>query len=661
MHEITYRKELDGIRAIAVVSVILFHVGFPSMPGGFVGVDVFFVLSGYLICGQTYLRLAEGRYSATEFFARRIRRLSTAYFVCFLVTAVVGSVLFLQQDMPSLFRNLLGSTTFTNNYNLLFSQGYFNTDAHQNPFLHTWSLSIEEQFYILLPILILLTRRSVRAFQRLLVAMFVVSLAVTLFSGQSIYFKDQRFFASSFRVWELALGGLVFIAQQRKGGIAVLERLQALRIGPLIGLALILVPVGYLDDSYLYPGWVTLAPVFGTALLVATAYPGVNWAGRALASRGMAYVGRISYGAYLWHWPLIVFVSYVWGSLHDELRAVLVLTSLGLGAVSHHLIETPVRRIDVKVHKARLYKIFAVQTGILLLVVAVLAHLAQRPVSEQDKALQVIKDQIAAVHPKWDECWSQLEPADYCVLGDKVDGPVEFLAWGDSMANSAWWAFDDYARDTGRRGALATAASCAPLAEMSRDYGGSEYCIRFNRRVLEYLRDAPPMEVILFSRWVYYGEGFHSQRTTSRNKVALVDIEGNPLPGENFEIFKPGFEAILDEIGQRHKVTVINLWPVVPYSVPVMLLREARFGSMSDPVTLEAYEARNGRVVDFVREAVQARGMGLIEPHRSLCASGECLLAKDGVPLYVDQTHLSYKGNEILRDLLLEHHREGAN
>lgn len=200
MHEITYRKELDGIRAIAVVSVILFHVGFPSMPGGFVGVDVFFVLSGYLICGQTYLRLAEGRYSATEFFARRIRRLSTAYFVCFLVTAVVGSVLFLQQDMPSLFRNLLGSTTFTNNYNLLFSQGYFNTDAHQNPFLHTWSLSIEEQFYILLPILILLTRRSVRAFQRLLVAMFVVSLAVTLFSGQSIYFKDQRFFASSFRV-----------------------------------------------------------------------------------------------------------------------------------------------------------------------------------------------------------------------------------------------------------------------------------------------------------------------------------------------------------------------------------------------------------------------------------------------------------------------------
>jgi len=123
MQDLSYRKELDGLRAIAVVSVILFHVGFPSMPGGYICVDVFFVLSGYLICGQTYLRLSERRYSVTDFFARRIRRLSTAYFACFLVTALVAQMLFLRSDMAEVYANMVGSVTFTNNYNLLFSQG----------------------------------------------------------------------------------------------------------------------------------------------------------------------------------------------------------------------------------------------------------------------------------------------------------------------------------------------------------------------------------------------------------------------------------------------------------------------------------------------------------------------------------------------------------
>lgn len=648
MHDLSYRKELDGLRAIAVVSVILFHVGFKSMPGGYVGVDVFFVLSGYLICGQTYIRLSEGRYSATEFFARRIRRLSTAYFACFLVTALVAQALFLRSDVMEVYHNLIGSVTFTNNYNLLFSQGYFNQDAHENPFLHTWSLSIEEQFYIGLPILILLTRRSLVAFRRMLVLFFVVSLLLALFSGQQIYLRDQRFFATSFRVWELALGGLVFVAQQR--GL----RLPQVPGLPVLGVALVILPVGWIDQFYLYPGWITLAPTLGTALLIATAFPGQSHTGRVLATRPMVYVGRISYGAYLWHWPLIVFTAYVWGALNDEIRTGLLLASLGLGAMSYHLIETPIRKVDVRRHKEWLYALFAGQTIILLLLAAFLSHQAEKGDSLQEQHLQRIKQEIGNFHPEWDNCWEKIGPEEFCRIGAEDDGAVEFLAWGDSMANSAYWAFDGYGKARGKHGVMATAASCAPLPGIARDFGDATECVAFNDKVRSYLKAAPPMEVILFARWSYYGEGFHNQRSNTPNETGLVDDAGKVLTGENFAIFAPAFEALLDEISERHQVTIVNLWPVVPYSVPVKMLREARFGTHVEPVTLQGYEARNGRVVKFIQEAGAARGLRVVNPHEQLCASGTCMLSSDGVPLYVDQTHLSHKGGEMLRDMLLD-------
>ena len=653
MHDLAYRKELDGLRAIAVLSVILFHVGFPSMPGGYVGVDVFFVLSGYLICGQTYLRLQEGSYSATEFFARRIRRLSSAYFACFFVTALVANLLFLRGDMGEIYANLVGSVTFTNNYNLLFSQSYFNQDAHENPFLHTWSLSIEEQFYIVLPILILLTRRSLTTFRRLLVALFVVSLLLTLFSGQQVYLRDQRFFASSFRVWELALGGLVFVAQQRWGARLTLP------FAPLVGLAMVLAPVGWFDAGTLYPGWATLLPTLGTALLIVTAFPTHSRTGRFLGTRGMVYIGRISYGAYLWHWPLIVFMNYLWGELHDEMRAALVLASLGLGAASYHLIETPIRAIDVRRHKEKLYALFGAQTIVLLLVAAFLSHQATRPDTFADLQLEQVKAEIGNAHPRWDECWNKMGPDEYCTLGGPVVDHPDFVVWGDSMANSAFWAFDEYAEQTGQVGYMATAAACAPLPGISRDYEGAATCIAFNDALRAYLREAPPMKVILFSRWTYYAEGFHNQRSNTPNQAAMVDADGNVLPGTNLEIFAPAFEALLDEIDPRHEVIVINLWPVFPYSVPVSMLREHRFGIASPPVTLRKYQDRNGRVVDYMRQTAQGRGMQVIEPHLTLCASGTCAMARDGAPLYMDQTHLSRKGNDVLRDMLLE--ELGAN
>jgi hypothetical protein len=221
------------------------------------------------------------------------------------------------------------------------------------------------------------------------------------------------------------------------------------------------------------------------------------------------------------------------------------------------------------------------------------------------------------------------------------------------MANSALPGFDAYGKATGKRGAIMTVAACAPLPDISREYGGAEICIDFNTKMREFLRESPALEVFLMARWTYYAEGYEDQRSWTPNQAEIVDRAGRVLPGTNFEIFAPAFETLLDEIGLRHKVTLINLWPVVPYSVPVAMLREAWFGTRFEPITLDNYMARNGRVVKYIAETGQARGMRVVSPHDEICGSGTCVMHRDGVPLYVDQTHLGPEGSKVLTEMLL--------
>lgn len=644
MSSLRYRHELDGIRAIAVLAVILFHVGYPDMTGGFTGVDVFFVLSGYLICGQTYLRLIAGNYSATEFFARRIRRLSSAYFACFLVTALVANAFFLRSEMEVVANGFLSSITFTNNINLMSSAGYFSGPAHENPFLHTWSLSIEEQFYIALPMLILLTRRSPRVFAGLLVAFFALSLGFTLFSGDLVHDREARFFSSFFRVWELASGGLVFLALHHR---LLPERLP---LAPLAGLVLVLVPVSLLDASWLYPGWGTLMPVVGTLILIAFARPRDSRVARFLASRPMAYIGRISYGTYLWHWPLIVGVIYYGVHMSDEVRAVLLLISLGLGSLSYHLVEMPVRRIPVVARKRQLYALFAAQFTVLLAVAVYLLGQPGRADPGEDARLEALKAEIMNVHPDWDACWGGTGLDDFCRLGvPMAEGAApDFLVWGDSMANSAFAAFDAYGRDHGEAGFLATAPACAPLAGA----GFRVDCIDYNRKILAYLDRAPPMDVFLMARWSFYSEGYGNIGNTPGQKP-LLRPDGT-RPEDGFALFAQALEATIARVAARHRVIVINHVPDFPASVPKSMLRTLRFGSEPLRVARADFERRSGRAAAAVRRIAEAAGALHVAPYEWFCDADACNYQIDGAPLFIDNVHLGPLGNDMLRQAIEE-------
>lgn len=644
-----YRPELDGIRALAIICVIMFHYDFHDWWGGFTGVDIFFVLSGFLICGQTYLNLEKGSYSVLDFFARRIRRLSTAFFVCFFAIGLVAYWLFLPAELHRIFANLLSSSVFVNNFTLLFTQGYFNLEAEQNPFLHTWSLSIEEQFYIVLPILIVLTARSARIFSRALVVVFVVSLALMLLSGNLIYNADQRFFSSIFRVWELALGALVFLVLHKRQALFEIPFL------PVIGLIIALAPTFVLGENTYYPGLVTLLPTFGTALLIASCSSEKSYVGKFLASRVMSYIGRISYGTYLWHWPIIAFYRYAGFDMSDKAKAAMILASFLLGAASHHFIESPMRRISIQQGRGLLYRIFAAQMVMLIGLSVFLFFQANGPTGGgATQAIGKIVREAGVYHDKWGDCWTQTSPETYCQLGTKGQGAIDFVVWGDSMANSAFWAFDKLAKEQGKRGYLVTSPSCVPLFDMVRDFPKAEECLQTNQALREYLKQVAPMDVYVFARWSYYAEGYADHQSNTPNQVGFIDGQLQPLTGEARVLFSAGLNQTLDEITQKHRLVVINQVPVFPYSVPKAMLQHLRFGADINPKTTASFERRSGATVAAVNVAAQAVGADVLEPHKEFCTGNLCQYEIDGSPLLSDHTHLSITGNDRLFDLLLQ-------
>jgi len=294
-----YRKEIDGLRSIAVLPVMLFHAGVPWLPGGFVGVDIFFVISGYLITSMIYLDMVDGKFSLFSFYERRMRRILPALFLVIGVTLVFSWIWMVPSRLVDFGKSVLAVCAFISNLYFWKATDYFAPDADMQPLLHTWSLAVEEQFYILFPALFLVLFKFAR---RWLVPVLVVLALFSFWLAQWGHFSqpETRFFLAHTRVWELALGSLLAL------GVVQLPALNRLAVEGLAatGLLLIAVAVLFLDREIQYPGIATLLPTLGTALIIVfgRADTGV---GRMLSSPLLVGLGLLSYSAYLWHQPLL--------------------------------------------------------------------------------------------------------------------------------------------------------------------------------------------------------------------------------------------------------------------------------------------------------------------------------------------------------------------
>lgn len=629
-----YRREIDGLRAVAVVPVILFHAGFRTFSGGFVGVDVFFVVSGYLITSIIAGELEEGRFSLVGFYERRARRILPALFLVVSVTFALGLHYLLPSDMKDLSQSIAATAAFSSNILFWKESGYFNTAAELKPLLHTWSLGVEEQFYLAFPLILAATWKLAR---RGLIPLLAIACAASLVISQVGLSIDQSaiFFLLPGRAWELGIGAMTACLLRGHPSFQIPDRTRDLLAA--LGLLLIVYPIFAFDERTPFPGVHALGPVIGTAMVIAFADLSTR-TGRLLALPAFVGVGLISYSAYLWHQPLFAFARHA--SLEPPGTAtylVLALISMALAYLSWRFVEAPFRRRGVLPRHA-VFR-FAGFASALMLAVGITGHLTggyffrhgyTERMAAVEGALKVNFGLNAA-------CDAPFTDDPRCRTSDAP----EVLLWGDSYAMQ--WAPGLLASRPGVGMVQATMSMCGPVLgaatfDSKHGSGWGRSCIRSNDAVMEYVRSTPSL------RYVVLGSIF-SQYTGQNNELLLRD--DSIVPADE------GGRALL--VATLRQLSDAGLTPVIIAPMPRdgrdigKCLGRATLMRM-DPAPCDVNLAESRRQhgeIERMLNGVQGLAQ-VIRPSTALCNFDRCKAAIDGIFIYRDSGHVSIHGSALL-------------
>jgi peptidoglycan/LPS O-acetylase OafA/YrhL len=513
-----YRPDIDGLRAVAVVLVVLFHAFPEAMPGGFVGVDIFFVISGFLITGIVARELSSGRFSLLTFYSRRIRRIFPALIVVLCVTLVLGWLWMLPAAYAQLSSDVFASAAFLANIALLLQSGYFDIESARKPLLHLWSLGIEEQFYLFWPLLLMLVAR---ARLNLLAVAAVIGIASFLLNVALIGSHPVATFYLPFtRAFELLAGAALACGWSRIGQGEGASNARA-----LAGTVLIALAAALLNVHRAFPGWWALLPVVGSALLLSA--PNAWGSRHLLSNRAMVGTGLISYPLYLWHWPLLVFFAIIkFGPLTLLERGLIVGLSFVLAWATWRFVEMPLRfgglaRRRVAVLSAAMMAIAAAGA------VVVQGHGFDFRLPGEIRDMAHVPTQSA----KWriHECLLDLsretEFAPDCV--ERNRRPL-LLVWGDSTAGALMPGLRK-AQETHDFGlAQFTSTSCIPA--LHADVAGVPNCRAMNDKVLGLVREIRPDIVLLHGTWEKYLDQVADTVAAVKQTGARVVVLG-PVPG----------------------------------------------------------------------------------------------------------------------------------
>src|SRR5450631_2953759 len=469
-----YRPEIDGMRALAVVPVVLFHAGFGAFSGGFIGVDVFFVISGYLITSIILQEMHAGRFTIAGFYERRARRILPALFLVMLACLPFAWLWMTPHDLKGFAQSVVAATLFVPNVYFFRKSGYFDIDAADAPLLHTWSLGVEEQFYILFPLFVLLCwRRGTQTLTLLLTVLAAASLCLSQWASYT--HPLGNFFLAPTRAWELSLGALMAIAS--------LDKLPGQRLGVTartilssVGICLVVVPIFVYDATTRYPGFHALAPTLGTALLIAYAH-GAGPVTRWLASKWVVGMGLISYTVYLWHQPLFALARLHTASRPTPLLlGALALLSVLLGYLTWRFVENAAR--NRRRFSRRKVFVAALLASLFFIGVGLAGDFAEgfpgRLTPGQQAIMAFAEDpenHVAGFPGK--DCF--LKPEQYGnAFGDCTEGPAvpteSVLLWGDSHAAHLYSAVHVHLAGDSQLTTL-TAGACPPLLDYGRQIG----------------------------------------------------------------------------------------------------------------------------------------------------------------------------------------------
>lgn len=630
-----YRREIDGLRAVAVIPVVLFHAGFGAVSGGFVGVDIFFVISGFLITGILISEMESGDFSLSRFYERRARRILPALFFVMLCCIPFAWAWMHVTQLNEFFQSLMAVTLFGSNILFWYQEGYFEAASELKPLLHTWSLAVEEQYYLLFPLALMgLWKFGRKPLFWAIVA--ATSASLLLSQWGSTQFASANFYLAPTRAWELLAGSLCAFV-----GVPPFKRWH--NIPAITGFVLILFSIFWFDDKTAFPSVWALLPVGGTALILLYGTAG-SWVARLLGAAPLVGIGLISYSVYLWHQPLFAFAR-IRSILEpaDWLMAVLAVATFGIGYLSWRFIEQPFRRPGDGILRTR-RSVFIASGAVAAALLGIGAYgYVTYGLRNFARPTVYATTEDSRMQPNYGldkMCDGNTGSSPKCA----TSATPEALLWGDSYAMHLAAGLMASEPQLGLR--QITRSSCPPILGLAlNDIDNPDRlaieCMQHNEAALAWLKANRSVKyVILSSPFVILQK---DMLTAQRQRIA-ADPDGlRNLPLVRKKLLET--IAAIRRTGRR--VVLVSPTPGNRTDVGQCLIRSLHFGEAEDMCDFTRYPGLENEARFRLMEAV-AGDVAVIDLAKMICPGGKCDTIQQGKIIYRDDGHLTVEGSAYL-------------
>lgn len=644
-----YRRDIDGLRAIAVLSVVCFHAFPKYLPGGFVGVDIFFVISGFLISSIILTQAASDTFSLTQFYQKRIRRIFPALLTVITFCMILGYFVLYDNEYQALAKHLTGSTGFVSNFILWKEANYFDISSELKPLLHLWSLSIEEQFYIVWPCILLVAFKRKWSIYKTIIILFVASMTLNLLKVG--HHQTATFYFPVTRAWELLLGAA--LAQHTLHANVKPSKLTEELLASA-GIIFIALAITLFNNHMLFPGLWALLPTLGAAFLMSSPNARINQ--YLLAHPICVGIGLISYPLYLWHWPLLSFAHITQGSnLTTTLTCALVLLSVGLAYLTYRLIEHPLR--------------FAMQpsTAVKTLVFGLLfigsaslylygntPYLPGRAFAKAEKQTLTALSSFYAYQSAAEPCGLKTPGTELLSLCYKAKpGEPTHVLWGDSHAEHLFPGIID--KDTSRNWILLGHSACPPILNTKiHEKGREEVCSARNQVILQAIIDTPSIEAVTlaFLGPFYISDTGYAKEHIGEHGPKRWVVESKTSPRlSRVEAFYEGLEQTVRELeAHGKKVFLYRDVPEVPFIPSQCLNRPLGPQKFSCYTSADiVINERQATYMQVLRKLeLKYTSAQLFDSTPYLCDNGLCHAQHDNKFIYRDGHHLSAYGSRLL-------------
>lgn len=643
-----YRSEIDGLRAIAVLLVIFNHLGLALFSGGFVGVDVFFVISGFLITSIIKKEIEEDKFTFKNFYKKRVLRLAPAYFLVIFSCFIFSYFLLAPMELVSFYKSVMYSLVFASNF-FMWKEvgGYFSSNAEYIPLLHLWSLGVEEQFYIIWPTVLMIMLAWFKRWTGLLIALGVI-LGCIFAHFLSIKAPAMSYFLLPARAFELMIGAAIVFIKPNQFKTTVANILAA------IGLIMIVFSSVYLTSESIFPGFYALLPCFGTALIIYSLQGQDGIIKKVLSLKGMSFFGKVSYPLYLWHWPLIVFYKIRFGELTYMSMFGLMLAMTLLSYLTYEYVE---RKIQTRFKGSNSARI--VLKGYLIPVIAFAAFsgfvvyddgLKQRFNNNVPK----IEDSInSASYKIRGECLytpaNKLPPQDKCTLGVN-SGETEVLLVGDSHANHYSNMINVMLKDANKKGYEIDQNSSFFMPDIERyvlkdgtQKLAPEFKVR-NDKIKQHLAEHKYKYVVLAGS---YADNF------------IISHFKDGSDKSSAEVMEAGLDRAINLVEQSgSKALIIKGMPKVQELDQNCPLRKEMFGDVDCGFDRKIHDEHFKQWNEMLgRLKNKHKNLIVIDIEDFFCDETKCYLDRNGVPLYIDQKHINYVASGEIGNWYIQTHK----